>query len=141
MLSIFEEAAEKFGNIDAVISNAGVHGEDLLSDHIDPATGKLQKPDLKSLDINLVGHIYMVKCALHFFRRWPGKRRQIVLTASAASFLDTPPIYLYCAAKTGLLGFMRGLRTQVEKENVTTNIIAPWMTGALYSSALGSVPT
>lgn len=51
------------------------------------------------------------------------------MTDSAASFLDTPPLYLYCAAKTGVLGFMRGLRTQDIKLNVTVNMIALWMTG------------
>lgn len=40
-----------------------------------------------------------------------------------------PPIYMYCAAKSGVVGLMRGLRSEVVKKNVTVNTVAPWMTG------------
>jgi len=44
------------------------------------------------------------------------------------SFLDTPPIHVYCAAKAGVLGLMRSLRTQLPRDNITINMVAPWMT-------------
>lgn len=79
--------------------------------------------------MNLVGAAYTVKIAVHFFSKWPETKCQIVLTASAASYLDTPPLYLYCAAKAGVIGLMRGLRCQLVKQNITINAVAPWMTG------------
>ncbi len=129
MLETFQCAWKTFGVIHAVLSNAGVNREDLFKEEIDPSTGKLIAPDLKSVEINLNAHFYAVKCAVHYFAKWPETRCQIVMTGSAASFIETPPLHLYCAAKAGILGFMRSLRTQLAKKNITVNMVAPWMTG------------
>ncbi|EXJ86758.1 hypothetical protein A1O3_03712 [Capronia epimyces CBS 606.96] len=131
---MFEQAHQRFGHLDVVVSNAGINRENLLEDSYDPATGRLQKPDLKNLEVNLVAHVYFVKCAVHYFEKSPPphtsspRTHQIVLTGSAASYIDTPPLYQYCAAKTGVLGLMRSLRTQLPRRNITINMIAPWMT-------------
>lgn len=129
VLSLFEEAHNKFGVIHSVISNAGINThEGFLADEFDKKSGKLLAPSLKSIDVNLVGPIYMTKCAIHFFRKWPDVASQLVITSSAGAFFPAPPIHLYCAAKTGLLGLMRALRTETIKENITINIVAPWLT-------------
>lgn len=101
--------------------------EDLLAESLD-GDGRLLPPNLGSISVNLVGAVYTVKSAVHFFSKWPETKCQIVLTASAASYLETPPLYLYCAAKTGVLGLMRGLRSQLVRQNITINVVAPWMT-------------
>ncbi|ETS80068.1 hypothetical protein PFICI_07597 [Pestalotiopsis fici W106-1] len=128
VVSLFEDAWKQFGRIDAVVSNAGVNNEDFLSSVIDSSTGILSPPDLKPLEINLMGMIYAVKCAVHYFDRQPDARYQIIMTGSAASFLDTPPLYLYCTAKAGIVGLMRGLRSQLIKKNITVNVVCPWLT-------------
>jgi NAD(P)-dependent dehydrogenase (short-subunit alcohol dehydrogenase family) len=131
VLELFQETWKTFGIINAVLSNAGITHENFLEDEIDTDTGKLLPPNVKTLDINLTAMIYVVKCAVHYFKKWPETRCQIVLTGSAASFIDTPPLHLYCASKAGILGFMRSLRTQLIKSNITINMVAPWMTGKL----------
>ncbi|KAF7555080.1 hypothetical protein G7Z17_g2417 [Cylindrodendrum hubeiense] len=129
VLGLFEEAHKKFGVIHSVISNAGINThEGFLSDEFDKKSGKLLAPSVKSIDVNLVGQIYVTKCAIHFFRKWPDVSSQLVITSSAGAFFPAPPIYLYCAAKAGLLGLMRGLRTETIKENITINTVAPWLT-------------
>jgi NAD(P)-dependent dehydrogenase (short-subunit alcohol dehydrogenase family) len=133
VLETFQAAWKKFGIIHAVLSNAGVNKEDIFTDEIDPSTGKLMVPDLKSVEINLFGHFFVAKCAVHYFAKWPETRCQIVFTGSAASFIDTPPLHLYCAAKAGVLGFMRSLRTQLIKKNITVNMVAPWLTSKAKS--------
>ncbi len=130
VLDLFEETSKTFGVIDAVLSNAGVNTESLLNEEFD-SSGRLLPPDLGSININLIAHLYVVKCAVHYFSKWPETRHQIVLTGSAASFIDTPPLHLYCAAKAGVLGFMRSLRTQLAKQDITVNMIAPWMTSKI----------
>jgi NAD(P)-dependent dehydrogenase (short-subunit alcohol dehydrogenase family) len=137
VLALFEETRKTFGIIHAVLSNAGVSQEDLLQDHLDAQTGELLAPDCKVLDINLTGTLYVVKCAVHYFRKWPKTQTQIVMTGSAASYIDTPPLHIYCASKAGVLGLMRSLRTQLVKENITINMIAPWMTGKLHVNLSG----
>ncbi|KKY20212.1 putative short-chain dehydrogenase reductase sdr [Diplodia seriata] len=144
VLSLFDATAGHFPGrpLDAVLSNAGVNTEDFAAtiDATDPSTGALLPPDLSTVNVNLVGQIYVVKAALHYFGRQQqqqldgeeGKRRrrrrQIVMTGSAASFVDCPPLHLYCASKTGVLGLLRGLRSQVEARGVSVNMVAPWMT-------------
>jgi NAD(P)-dependent dehydrogenase (short-subunit alcohol dehydrogenase family) len=131
VLELFQATWKTFGVIHAVISNAGINSENLFKDEIDE-TGKLKAPSLKSIDVNLVAHIYVAKCAEHYFAKWPETPCQIVMTGSAASFIDTPPLYLYCAAKAGVVGLMRGMRTQLIKGNITVNVIAPWMTSTSF---------
>lgn len=129
VLELFQETWKTFGIINAVLSNAGITNENFLGDEFDPETGKLLPPNVKTIDINLTATIYVVKCAVHYFKKWPETRCQIVMTGSAASFIDTPPLHLYCASKAGILGFMRSLRTQlIKNNNVTVNMVAPWMT-------------
>lgn len=134
ILEVFQLGWKTFGIIHAVISNAGVNFENLLGEDIDETTGKLKAPDMKPVAINLYSHMYVVKCAAHYFAKWPETPCQIVLTGSAASFIDTPPLHMYCAAKAGVLGLMRSLRTQLIKKNVTINMIAPWMTGEMEAA-------
>ncbi|KAL3426704.1 hypothetical protein PVAG01_00213 [Phlyctema vagabunda] len=128
VLQLFQSTWERFGTIHAVIGNAGINTENFMEDEYENDVPKLKAPDLTSINVNLIGQIYTAKCALHYFKKWPEERCQLVMTGSAASFIDTPPLYLYCAGKAGILGFMRGLRTQVIKQNVTVNMVAPWMT-------------
>lgn len=129
VLSLFHETWKRFGVIHAVLSNAGVNtNEGFLEDRFDEKTGNLLPPDTKSIDINLLGQIYVTKCALHYFKKWPETQSQIVLTASAASFFPAPPIHMYCAAKSGVLGLMRAVRYDAVKTNATINVVAPWLT-------------
>jgi len=130
VLTLFEATYQKFGSVDVVCANAGTNKWDnLLGDEFDSTSGKLKAPILKTIDINLYGIIYTAKAAVHYFARQPGKACQLVMTGSAASIIDTPPLHLYCASKAGVLGFMRSLRTQLQrKRGVSVNMVAPWMT-------------
>lgn len=129
VLSAFEAGLKNFSSINAVISNAGINSaETLLDFEVDKENQLLLPPKLDSLNVNLIGHMYVVRCAMYYFRKNKTQAGHIVLTTSAAAFLDTPPLYIYSTAKAGLLGLMRSLRTTVTKENITINAIAPWMT-------------
>lgn len=128
IVEIFEAAKSRFGTVHAIVSNAGINTESLLDDTLDESTGRLKAPSLQNLEVNLIAHMYLTKCAVHYFRQFGEKSHQIVLMGSAASFIDTPPLYQYCAAKAGVVGLMRGLRTQLDP-NITINVVAPWMTG------------
>ncbi|OCL12645.1 NAD(P)-binding protein [Glonium stellatum] len=129
VLELFHQTFLKFGIIHSVISNAGINThETFLEDEYDKERGTLLPPDLKSIEVNLLGQLYVTKCALHYFKKWPKTQCQIVMTASAGAFFPAPPIYLYCTAKSGVLGLMRGLRSEVIKGNATVNVVAPWLT-------------
>lgn len=130
LIKIYDLGWDKFGGIDAVISNAGVNWGEVLPKHeTDPDTGLLKASLLDTLEINLISHIYMSKCAAYYFAKHPERKCQVILTSSAAAFLDTPPLYLYSTAKAGVVGLMRSLRNDFVKANVTINTAAPWFTG------------
>lgn len=131
VLELFQEAFLRFGTIHSVLSNAGINGnESLLDEDIDEQSGKLLPPNLKSLDVNLLGQLYVTRCAIHYFKKWPETPCQLVMTASAGSFFPAPPLHVYCVAKAGVVSLMRSLYYETEKmQNLTVNTIAPWMTG------------
>ncbi|KAJ9149445.1 NAD(P)-binding protein [Pleurostoma richardsiae] len=128
VLNLFAKAWEEFGRIDVVLSNAGIHAfETLFEDNLEE-DGTLAAPTLKSLEVNLHGALYCTKAAIHYFQKQPERCCQLVLTGSAASIIDTPPLFLYCAGKAGLLGLMRGLRKGLPSDQITVNMVAPFMT-------------
>ncbi|KAB5563491.1 hypothetical protein GE09DRAFT_1275724 [Coniochaeta sp. 2T2.1] len=128
VLNLFTKTWEHFGAIDVVISNAGTHNFETLLDDDLAEDGTLAAPSLKSIEVNLHAAAYCAKAALHFFKKQPDKRCQLVFTGSAASLIDTPPLFLYCAGKAGVLGLMRGMRKGLPSDKVTVNMVAPWMT-------------
>lgn len=134
-LNLFEKTIQKHGRIDAVIANAGVDEalEDVFEDVLD-TTGQIKEPTLVVLDVNLRGAIYTAKLALSFFRKLNHKG-SLTLTGSAASYLDTPGIPVYNAAKHGILGLMRSLRDTLTKEDlVRVNVVAPWFTQTPFTA-------
>ncbi|KAF2099802.1 NAD(P)-binding protein [Rhizodiscina lignyota] len=128
VVDLFEAGIAKFGIIHTVICNAGINSREFDEDKIDSKTGRLQAPNMNVLDVNLYGVVYAVKCALHYFGKWPQTKCQIVITGSVGSFIDGYDMHLYMASKTGVLGLMRGLRTWVVEKNMTINLVAPWAT-------------
>ena len=114
VLMLFQTAWKAFGTIHAVIGNAEITRESFIEDTYDQETGKLEAPDLKSVNVNLVGQIYTLP------NYYDGLCHELP---------RHPSLYLYCVAKAGILGSMRSLRTQLIKRNVTINMVAPWLTG------------
>ncbi|KAL2825809.1 NAD(P)-binding protein [Aspergillus cavernicola] len=105
VLEVFEAAQTEFGIIHTVISNAGISShENLLTAEVDPTTNRLCPPSHKSIEVNLIGELYVTKSALHYFAQWPATHCQLVVTSSAGAFFPAPPIYMYFAAMSGILG-------------------------------------
>ncbi|KAH6670250.1 hypothetical protein F5X68DRAFT_248796 [Plectosphaerella plurivora] len=139
-LRLFETTLAKHGRIDIVLANAGIDeiAEDAFADTLDEA-GRLREPTLVVLDVNLGGAIYTTKLALSFFRRL-GTPGSIVATGSAASYLDTPGIPIYNAAKHGVIGLVRSLRDTLAAEGlVRANVVAPWFTLTPFTAKVAPV--
>lgn len=111
-----------------------------LSDDV-ASEKKPQKPDLKILDINLVGVMYTIKLALHYFRKQYNAAVNkesgtlsgnsdldtcLVLQGSLAGFVDQPGSPQYNSSKFALRGTMRCLRRTVLQHGTRINYIAPW---------------
>jgi len=129
-VQFFQATYDRFGKIDSVISNAGIHTAEPFSED----TGLEKPPSTAVFSVNLIGTWFVTKCAVHFFRKNPETPSQLVFVGSIASYVDTPTLYTYCSSKAGVLGLMRTLKTQLPKYNINVNMIAPWMTSKIYLS-------
>ena len=54
------------------------------------------------VDVNLNGVIYTSYLALHFFRKNPSKKGNLVMTSSLAGIYAAPGVTTYCATKHGV---------------------------------------
>jgi hypothetical protein len=92
-------------------------------------TEEPQKPELKILDVNLIGVMYTVKLARHYFMKHPlniDHDRCLIFNSSMAGFMDMPGTLQYMASKWGCRGMMRCLRRTTTIDGVRANLIAPW---------------
>jgi NAD(P)-dependent dehydrogenase (short-subunit alcohol dehydrogenase family) len=85
----FKAAKKQYGRIDHVFANAGVSmTTTFLEDDVDE-NGDLLPPNLKTMNVNLIGCLYTVKLGIHHLRK-DSRDSSIVVTASGSSFTRFP---------------------------------------------------
>lgn len=87
------------------------------------------KPSLKIVEVNLIGVLYTVKLALHYFKKQADvlqRDRCLILLSSMAGYIDAPGTPQYQASKFGVRGLMRGFRQKLWQDGVRVNVVAPW---------------
>ncbi|KAJ5815137.1 hypothetical protein N7474_006914 [Penicillium riverlandense] len=139
VVALFDCALQTYHRIDHVVSCAGI-GE--IGNLFDPKLNlesirtvmtKSPPPERKTLDVNLLGCIYVTRIALVYLRqnRRADEDRSIVLVSSVAGFKESPGIFVYQASKHGVIGLMRSLRRYTfrpDTHNIRINTVCPWMT-------------
>ncbi|KAJ6027547.1 hypothetical protein N7499_001003 [Penicillium canescens] len=134
----FVQAEKWFGRIDHVFANAGVSTTtDFLDGKLDD-NGELAPPNLRTINVNLIGVLNTVHLAAHYIQkhsthRAEGELGSIVVTASTSSFQNFSAGD-YTVTKHGVLGIIRGLEHQIEGK-VRLNAVAPSWT------ATGMIPS
>ncbi|KAK6386180.1 hypothetical protein LTS17_001755 [Exophiala oligosperma] len=131
-VSLFKEAIKfsSSGAIDIVVVNAGIGGVDSVF-NTTPEDDEPQKPQLRTLDINLTAALYTIKLGLYYFRRQAvnsdsGRDHCLVLQGSVAGYIDFPGMLEYGASKFGMRSAMRNIRSAEDTNVVRVNMIAPW---------------
>lgn len=85
----FKATEKEYGKIDHVFANAGIAPTvSLLEEDVD-SNGDLLPPNLKTINVNLLGCLYTVKLGIHHIRKNPAGG-SIVITASGSSFTRFP---------------------------------------------------
>lgn len=140
-----------------MFANAGIAPTiSLLEDDVD-ANGDLLPPNLKTINVNLLGCLYTVKLGIHHIRRNP-VGGSIVITASGSSFTRFPATdySTHClphlmtthahrsaaTTKHAVLGLMRSLTGHLHPNlPIRINAIAPsWTdTGILSPAVLAAI--
>ncbi|KAJ4376939.1 hypothetical protein N0V86_006377 [Didymella sp. IMI 355093] len=135
-IELFKAAEKHYGKIDHVFANAGIAPTiSLLEDDVD-SNGDLLPPNLKTINVNLLGCLYTVKLGIHHIRKNP-TGGSIVITASGSSFTRFPATD-YTTTKHAVLGLMRSLTGHLHPNlPLRINAIAPsWTDTGILSPAV-----
>lgn len=122
-----DQAFERVGRIDVVVSNAGYGlfgaGEELSDEQID-----------RQLATNLSGPIQLIRASLPHLRSQGGGR--IVQVSSEGGQIAYPGFSLYHASKWGIEGFVEAVALEVAPFGIDFIIAEPGPTGTNFGAAL-----
>lgn len=129
------------GGIDVVVANAGIAGADNFEDPKDRLdAAEPPRPNIKTIEVNLIGVLYTAHLALFYLPRNPGsspssqhsnptvpsRDRHLLLIGSMASLGPLPGQALYTCAKHAVLGLYRSIRTTSWIHGVRVNLVCPY---------------
>lgn len=101
-VALFELAIKTFGHIDIVLPNAGISEVGRFDHRLEEETDRPTKPNLKTLEVDLIGVLYTTRLALWYFdhdeREEPGLR-SICFTGSMSTFYGADFGVMYGASK------------------------------------------
>ncbi|KAF3055284.1 Short-chain dehydrogenase reductase 3a [Trichoderma lentiforme] len=134
VLQLFKKAFELYQRVDIAVSNAGL-GE--RPEWFEPSMNLVsvqKEPNTITLDVNLRGSLFVARVASVYLRQNAKREdnKSLILLSSVAGFEESPGIFVYQAAKHGIIGLMRSLRkyssTAYDEANIRVNCVCPWAT-------------
>jgi NAD(P)-dependent dehydrogenase (short-subunit alcohol dehydrogenase family) len=130
--ALIERVTREVGPITSLVNNAGIH---LKKPAVETSPAEFQKV----LTTHIVGAHALVQAVV------PGmiERRHgtILFTASMASIFGIPLVIAYTAAKTAMVGMVKGYATEFSAHGVRVNAIAPgWIETEMSRKALDGDP-
>ncbi|KAF4634320.1 hypothetical protein G7Y89_g3784 [Cudoniella acicularis] len=115
----FKEVYSHMGGIDIVFANAGVTE---FGKFLENEEGEPSQPNLKTMDINLVGTLYTV----YYMRKSATRHKgSIICTGSNAGIYPFPVAPIYGISKHAVVGAIRSLAPPLEAEGIQINGICP----------------
>ncbi|RYY65497.1 MAG: SDR family oxidoreductase [Chitinophagaceae bacterium] len=113
--TLVNTAMKKFGKIDIVVNNAGIHWEadsieDISSDQL-----------LKTFHSNFFSCFWLSKYAVPHLK--PGS--SIINTTSVTAYRGSPKLIDYASTKGAIVSFTRSLSTSLLEKGIRVNAVAP----------------
>lgn len=119
-----ENGIAAFGQIDAVVNNAG-YGQNGLFEAISP------EQVMKQFEVNVFGVMHVTRAILPHFRE--RKQGMILNISSGAGRFTLPLLSLYASSKFALEGFSEALSHELSTQNIFVKIIEPGGTETNFS--------
>lgn len=120
---IVDEAEERWGGVDAAIAAAGIIAGGKAGWEVPLAVERAV------IDIDLGGVLALVRASIPAMLRRPVPRRgRFLAVASAADTKGLPMLAAYCAAKAGVVGYVRALAVELATHGITANAVSPGST-------------
>ena len=118
--AVIEQAG---GALDVVVAAAGVIAGGVPAWELDPAA------EAAVLDVNLSGVMTAARVGVPaLLRRAQPREGRFIAVASTAATRGLPQLAAYCAAKAGVVGFVRALAVELGGTGVTANAVSPGST-------------
>ena len=116
----FAASLDALGHVDILVANAGINGP------TKPAWEYSLAEWQEVIDVDLTGVFLSTRAVLPEMRaRGTGR---IIVTSSVAGKEGNPGACAYGAAKSGVIGYVKGLARELLPSEVTVNCVAPVMT-------------
>lgn len=130
--TLVKTVKDSFGSLDILVNNAG--------NHIKRSYEDMSLEDFNAvLNTHVAAAFNLTKSCLPLMREAGGGN--ILFMASMASYLSVPNIIGYTAAKSAVLGLVRGTAAELSGANIRSNGIAPgWIKSPMTEKALGNDP-
>jgi len=126
--NLVKTTIEKFGKIDILVNNAGIWNEAAIENMTDEILDRL-------LDINLKGCFYTSSAAVPFMKKQ--KSGNIIFVASTAAQRGEAFHSHYAASKGAIIALTKSLSTELAKDNIRVNCVAPgWVDTDMSHEAL-----
>jgi len=131
--TLVERITREVGPITCLVNNAGIHLKK-------PAVETTPEEFERVLRTHIVGaHALIRAVAPGMIER---KRGSILFTASMASLFGIPLVIAYTAAKSAMVGMVKGYAVELSPHGIRVNAIAPgWIETEMSRKALDGDPT
>ena len=129
--SMVEAAVDAFGGVDILICNASSRGQKAF-------TEMTHEEWRRVIDISLDGAFFLSQaCILHMIEKGWGR---IVTLGGVAWHVGAAGRVHNLVAKSGLVGFTRGLAAEFADRNITVNCVSPGHTDTVRPASAGTHP-
>jgi NAD(P)-dependent dehydrogenase (short-subunit alcohol dehydrogenase family) len=130
--AVIERVTVRHGDLSILVNNAG--------NHVKRSIEETSLEDFRRiLQTHVEGAFSLTRAAVPKMKR--AGRGSIIFTASMSSLIGMPLIVAYSAAKSGYLGMVRSLASELGPHNIRVNAIAPgWITTSMLEQALAGDP-
>ncbi|KAL3283304.1 hypothetical protein HHI36_006452 [Cryptolaemus montrouzieri] len=122
------EVSEKLGGLDILVSNAAANPE--VGSVLDASESSWDK----IMDINVKAAFLLAKDSLPQIRK--SKYGRIVFISSIVGYEPSDILGAYSVSKTALLGLTKAASSQLARENITVNCVAPGIIKTKFSQPL-----